>query len=194
MSLTAPLQALALALALIAAASPAAAQLDRFFGRYVGDGVLHDLRSGDAEQRDVLTSIAPFGDGGFAIRWSSVVRVDGRRDVPGVRHLVRAIAFEPAADGDYFRRAPDYDPFRVRERLEPMAGDALAWAAVDGDTLDIFIFAVTGDGVGEMQQHRRVLTEAGLRLAYTGLVDGVVVSTGAGRMVRVGDPVALDRR
>lgn len=180
------------ALALAVVTDAAASELDRFFGRYVGDGRLHDLETGEVEERDVLTSIEPFGDGGFAVRWSSVVRVDGRRDVPGVRHLVRALAFEPARDGDYFLRAPDYDPFRLRERLEPMAGDALAWASVDGERLDIYVFAVTGEGVGELQRHRRVLTESGLRLAYTGLVDGVVVTTGSGRMVRVGEPVPLD--
>ena len=178
---------------LVLAPAPAAAQLEPFFGRYVGDGRLHDLVTGEVEERDLLTSIAPFGHGGFEIRWSSVVRVDGKRDVPGVRHVLRTLAFEPAEDGDYFLRAPDYDPFRLRERLEPMAGDALAWATVDGDVLDIYVFAVTGDGAGELQRHRRVLTETGLRLAYTGLVDGVVVSTGSGRMVRVGEPVVLDR-
>ena len=179
-------------LVLLARIDPAAAGLDDFFGRYVGDGRLHDLQTGEVEERDVLTSIEPFGEGGFAVRWSSVVRFDGARDVPGVRHLVRALAFEPAGDGDYYLRAPDYDPFRLRERLEPMAGDALAWATVDGDRLDIYVFAVSGDGAGELQRHRRVLTASGLRLAYTGLVDGIVVTTGAGRMVRVGEPVPLD--
>jgi hypothetical protein len=110
-----------------------------------------------------------------------------------VRHLVRALAFEPAEDGGYYLRAPEYDPFRLRERLEPMAGDALAWATVEGGMLDIYVFAVTGRGVGELQRHRRVLTETGLTLAYTGVVDGVVVSNGSGRMVRVGDPAALDQ-
>ncbi len=181
-------------LALAVVAAPASAGLDAFFGRYVGDGQLHDLRAGAIEQRDVLTSIAPFGEGGFAVRWSSVVRVGGRRDVQGVRHLVRTLAFEPARDGDYFLRAPDYDPFRLREQLEPMSGDALAWATVDGDILDIYVFAVTGTGAGELQRHRRVLTEIGLTLEYTGLVDGVVVTTGAGRMVRVGEPLTLEGR
>ena len=191
----APLRlALVVVIGLIAAADPASAQLDRFFGRYVGDGRLHDLVTGEVEERDLLTSIEPFGEGGFAVRWSSVVRIDGARDVPGVRHLVRALAFEPAGDGDYYLRAPDYDPFRLRERLEPMAGDALAWATVEGDTLDIYVFAVTGAGAGELQRHRRVRTATGMNLAYTGLVDGVVVTNGSGRMVRVGDPVRLDGR
>lgn len=183
--------ALLVALAGLVLASPAGASLDDFFGRYVGDGRLHDLRAGEIQHRDVVTSIEAFGEGGFAVRWSSVVRVEGRRDVPGVRHLVRALAFEPARDGDFFLRAPDYDPFRLRDELEPMTGDALAWAKVEGDTLDIYVFAVTGAGAGELQRHRRVLTEIGLTLEYTGLVDGVVVTTGSGRMVRVGAPVAL---
>ncbi|MFP4126570.1 MAG: hypothetical protein ACLFU0_07985 [Alphaproteobacteria bacterium] len=179
---------------LLLAAGPAAAELEPFFGRYVGDGELHDTVTGEVEERDLLTSIGAFGDGGFAIRWSSVVRVDGRRDVPGVRHVLRTLAFEPAEDGDYFRRAPDYDPFRQRERLEPMAGDALAWATIAGDTLDIYVFAVTAEGAGELQRHRRELTKHGLALDYLGLLDGVIVSEGSGRMVRVGLPVNLGER
>ena len=193
MTATGRVLALVVLVAGLTAAGPAAAQLDAFFGSYVGDGELNDLVSGEVEERDILTSIAPFGHGGFEVRWSSVVRVGGQRDVPGVRHVLRALAFEPAEDGDYYLRAPDYDPFRVRREVEPMAGDALAWATVDGDTLDIYVFAVTGEGAGELQQHRRVLTETGMRLAYTGLVDGVIVTQGSGRMVRVGDPVALDQ-
>lgn len=183
--------AVLIVVALVAGPAPALAQLDSFFGRYVGDGRLHDLGTGEVEERDLLTSIQPYGEGGFAVRWSTVVRIDGERDVPGVRHLVRALAFEPAGDGDYYLRAPDYDPFRVRERLEPMAGDALAWATVAGGTLDIYVFAVTGAGAAELQRHRRVRTESGMNLAYTGLIDGMVVTNGSGRMVRVGDPVRL---
>jgi hypothetical protein len=177
---------------LLAAPTPAGAEPDDFFGSYVGAGRLRDLLSGEVERRDLLTAIEPYGDGGFAVRWSSVVLVDGRRDVPGVRYLVRALAFEPVEEGDYYLRAPEYDPFRLRERLEPMAGDALAWARIEGDVLDIYVFAVTGEGAGELQRHRRVLTEIGLDLAYTGLVDGVVVSNGSGRMVRVEDAVEID--
>jgi hypothetical protein len=163
-----------------------------FFGSYVGAGVLRDLVTGEVERRDLVTSIGPYGDGGFAVRWSSVVLVDGRRDVQGVEHLVRALAFEPVEDGDYYLRAPEYDPFRLRDRLEPMAGDALAWARIEGDLLDIYVFAVTGEGAGELQRHRRVLTDIGLDLAYTSFVDGIVVSDGSGSMVRVGDTVETD--
>ena len=38
----------------------------------------------------------------------------------------------------------------------------------------------------------RALIESGLWLAYTGLVDGVVVTSGSGRMVRVGEPAVID--
>lgn len=186
-------RAVRLALAvLLAVPTSARAEPVEFFGSYVGAGVLRDLVTGEVERRDLVTSIGPYGDGGFAVRWSSVVLVDGRRDVQGVEHLVRALAFEPVEDGDYYLRAPEYDPFRLRDRLEPMAGDALAWARIEGDLLDIYVFAVTGEGAGELQRHRRVLTDIGLDLAYTSFVDGIVVSDGSGSMVRVGDTVETD--
>jgi len=184
----------ALPLAVALALSPlpaAAAELEEFFGQYVGRATLHEHGEGAVEERDVITSIDAFGDGGFEVRWSSVVLADGRRDRPGVRYLLRTLAFEPVADGAYYLRVQDYDPFKVRDELEPMAGDALAWAALADDTLDIYVFALTGDGAGELQHHRRELTEAGMRLAYTGLVDGFVETTGEGTLVRVGEPVDL---
>ncbi len=168
---------------LLAIASPGWA-FEAFLGRFVGSATLVDA-SGAVQERDVTTRIERYGEGGFSVEWTSVIRVDGLRDVPGVRQVVRSLAFEPAGEGAYFLAAPDYDPFTVRDPLEPMAGDALAWAAVDDDVLDIFIFVIGEDGLTELQHHRRELTDAGLDLHYLGLVDAEITTEGRGRMVRV---------
>ena len=174
----------AFALVTLLAAAPSRA-FEAFLGDYVGAAELTDVESGAVEARDVTTTIERFGEGGFKIRWTSVILVDGRRDVRGVRRVVRELAFEPAGDGGYFLQAPDYDPFRLREPLEPMAGDALAWATVAGERMDVFVFALRQSGASELQHHRRTLTALGLELAYRGLVDVEIVTRGAGRMVRV---------
>ncbi len=168
----------------LAIATPALA-IERFFGTYVGDAELVDLATGTVQERDVITVIQNHGERGFRIDWQSVVRVDGRRDVPGVRLFVRTAAFDRARGATYFLQSPDYDPFRIRETLEPMAGDALAWAAVEGDDLHLYIFALTDQGVAELQHHRRRLTDDGMELVYQGIVDGRLTSHAAGHMVKV---------
>ncbi len=158
---------------------------DAFLGTYVGAAELEDLTTGAIEERDVSTEIEPYGEGGFAVAWTSVIRVDGRRDVPGVRVVERRLSFQPVDNGAYYLQVPDYDPFRLREALEPMEGDALAWASIDGDTLDIWVTALTNKGEGELQLHRRVRDEVGLTLDFESFVGGIVRARGAGRMVRV---------
>ncbi|TVQ29141.1 MAG: hypothetical protein EA356_17370 [Geminicoccaceae bacterium] len=171
-------------LGLVALGTPARA-VEHMFGTFVGAAELVDLATGTVQERDVITVIERHGERGFRLDWQTVVREGGRRDVPGVRLVVRSATFEPVRGAGYFMQTPDYDPFRVRERLEPMAGDALAWALVEGDTLDVYVFAITEAGLAELQHHRRILTDEGMQLTYQGIVDGAVVARATGRMVRV---------
>jgi hypothetical protein len=173
-----------LALALLVAARPAPA-VEAFFGTFVGAAELVDVVTGEVQQRDVVTVIQRHGEAGFRIDWQTVVRASGRRDVPGVRLLLRGAAFEPVRGGDYYVQSADYDPFTVREDLEPMAGDALSWATVDGPELHLYVFAIGEAGVAELQHHRRRLTDDGMTLVYQGIVDGRVTNRATGQLVRV---------
>ncbi len=174
-----------LAIAVGLLVSGPALAFEAFLGRYVGSAELADLKDDAVEERDVGTDIEPYGEGGFKVTWESVIRVDGRRDVPGVRRVVRSFGFEPVDAGAYFVQAPDYDPFKLREDVEPMAGDALAWASVDGDVLDIWVAALQEDGEAELQHHRRTLTGSGLELTFAAYAAGEVLSRGTGRMDKV---------
>lgn len=165
-------------------ATPSAA-FEPFLGKYVGAAEIEHAKTGEFEDRDVSTIIEPYGEGGFSVTWASVIRIDGRRDMPGVRLVERRMAFEPVEGGAYYLHVPDYDPFKVREALEPMEGDALAWASVQGDTLDIWVTALNNAGEAELQLHRRVRNEVGLTLDFEAFVGGVVRARGVGRMVRV---------
>ncbi|MFW5835174.1 MAG: hypothetical protein ACOCYE_13865 [Pseudomonadota bacterium] len=171
-------------LALLGASLPARA-IDAFFGTFVGAAELIDVVTGEKQQRDVVTVIQRHGEAGFRIDWQTVVRTGGRRDVPGVRFLVRSAAFEPVRGGGYYVQAADYDPFTVRETLEPMAGDALAWATVDGPDLHLYVFAISEAGGAELQHHRRRLTDDGMTLVYQGIIDGRVTTRATGQLVRV---------
>ncbi len=175
---------LAVAVVCALAANGPALALERFLGTFVGDAELVDLVRGTVQERDVVTVVQRHGERGFRIDWQSVIRIDGRRDVPGVRLVLRTAAFEPSGGG-YFLQSPDYDPFRVRETLEPMAGDPMAWATIDGDELDLYVFALTDEGLAELQHHRRRLTPDGMELIYQGVVDGRIVARAVGRMVKV---------
>lgn len=178
------MRAAALALLALLAAAPASA-FEAFLGTYVGAAQLVNAKTGAVQERDVTTTIEAYGQGGFSVTWTTVIRVDGRRDVPGVRLVRRRLAFEAVDGGAYYLQAPDYDPFELREPLEPMAGDALAWATVDGNVLDIWVAALTEAREGELQLHRRVVDDEGLSLHYNAFVAGRVGNIGSGRMVRV---------
>lgn len=179
------LRSLLAVLALVLLPIAPAFAFETFLGTYVGGAELVDTASGQVEQRDVETVIEPFGDGGFRVTWRSVVRKDGRRDVPGVRLVVRSLTLEPVSGSPYFVNSPDYDPFSLRETLEPMAGDALAWATVEAGELHLFVFAIGEEGQAELQHHRRRLTPDGMALDYLGIVDGKVLTRGTGHMVKV---------
>lgn len=87
------------ALAIVAVSDPAAAEdLSRFFGTYVGRATAENLVTGVREERDIDIVIAPFGDDGLRIDWTTVGLVDGRRDVPGVRRWAQTASFKPSPD------------------------------------------------------------------------------------------------
>jgi hypothetical protein len=175
---------------LLAALAPAAAkagELDRFFGSYVGraeeggaDG------GGPRELRDVDLVIGPEGQGGLVVRWTNVTLVDGRRDVPGVRRRTDEVRLTPAGKGRpglYLARAP-YDPFTERERPDPVAGEPVRWATVEGDALRTYSLVVLEDGRYELQVYARALTPEGVALDWRRIVDGETVRRMTGRTVR----------
>ena len=181
-----PLRAL-FALGLLALAGvadkAAAADLDKFFGTYVGNA--QELSDTEPMARDMDIVIEPYHDEGFQIHWITVTKVDGRRDVPGVERTLQSAFFEPAEDRSLFVEIEADNPFREREAKAPMSGHAVRWASVDGDTLHVYSFAVLEDGRYELQIYERSLTDVGLDIIFRRFDDGELVRQVKGSTVRV---------
>jgi len=161
-----------------------AAALEEFFGTYVGHAYVEDLASGTTSSRDMDIVIEPFADDGFRIYWITVVKVDDRRDLPGVRRMVQSAAFEPNDDGSFFVEVAEANPFREREEMEPMRGHAVRWANIDDQTLHVYSFVVLEDGRYELQVYDRILTDIGLDIVFRRFDDGELVRQIDGRTVR----------
>jgi hypothetical protein len=161
-----------------------AATLKDFFGAYVGHAQVEDVATGTTSSRDMDIVIEPFDDDGFRIYWITVIKVDGRRDVPGVRRLVQSAAFEPDDDGSFYVEVAEANPFREREEMEPMSGHAVRWANINDDTLHVYSFVVLEDGRYELQVYDRILTDIGLNIVFRRFDDGKLVRQIDGRTVR----------
>jgi hypothetical protein len=171
---------------LAVAGGPVHAQgdLERFFGAYVGVAEVTETQTGETKQRDMDIVIEPYHDNGFMIHWVNVTLVDGRRDLPGVERRIQQVRFEPAEGRDLFIEVEADNPFREREEIQPMHGDPVRWASLDGDRLHVYAFVVTEDGTYELQIYDRVLTEKGIDIEFQRIVDGEVLRRISGSTAR----------
>jgi hypothetical protein len=162
----------------------AAPGLEPFFGAYVGVAEVEDPKTGDVRQRDMDIVIEPYQDDGFMVHWINVTLVDGRRDLPGVERRVQTALFEKADDRDMYVEVSEKNPFREREETEPMRGDPVRWASIDGNTLHVYAFVVTEDGAYELQIYDRVLTDKGIDIKFQRIVDDEVLRRIVGTTAR----------
>lgn len=175
----------ALAAALFVAALPArAADLERFFGAYVGVAKVEDLENGETLRRDMDIVIEPYQQSGFRIRWINVTLVDGQRDREGVERRVQEVIFKRSGKKGLYTEVPPQNPFREADPHEPLRGDAVRWARIDGDHLHVHSFVVLDDGAYELQDYDRALTGKGIDITFRRVVDGELVRRITGTTVR----------
>jgi hypothetical protein len=167
----------------VAALHAAPSDLEPFFGSYVGVAKVEDA-TGETSQRDMDIVIQPYHENGFRIDWINVTLVDGRRDVPGVERRVQSALFEPVPNRDMYIEVEPEDVFRERKAAQPMRGDPVRWANIDGPRLHVYAFEVLEDGTYELQIYDRVLTEKGIDIAFQRIVDGEVVRRISGTTAR----------
>jgi hypothetical protein len=158
--------------------------LKPFFGSYVGVATVEDTKTGEIGQRDMDIVIQPYRDGGFRIDWINVTLVDGRRDLPGVERRVQSALFEPIEDRDMYVEVAAENLFQEREETQPMRGDPVRWASIDGPRMHVYAFEVLEDGTYELQIYDRVLTEKGIDIAFQRIVDGEVMRRISGTTAR----------
>ena len=178
--------AIGLAIAALALAAPAVADtIDPFVGTYVGTAQVLGSDGEVTEERDMDITIAAERGGGFSITWINVTRVDGRRDVPGVRRRVDEVMMEPGDRNGVFLEKTQRSLFERRQDVDVISGDPMRWARIDGDSLGLFSLVVKADGGYELQSYERILTEDGLAIEFSRVINGEVTRRIVGRTIRV---------
>jgi hypothetical protein len=167
------LLALTCAFALAAAAmapsrgdAEGSAPIKDFYGQFKGQGIAKNRDSLDFYRslRDLDTIIEPAGEGGFTVRWTTVIR-DG--DVG--RKIDNTMTFAPSGKPNVFKAV---------DASDPIVTGYYAWARIDGRTLTINVLEVGDEGAGRWQVYERRLTGDGMELTFRRLD-----ATGALRIV-----------
>lgn len=174
-----------IAFAAVLAALPArAAELGDFLGIWVGVSEDFDGNGHQLAERHVDMVITEAGSKGFRIELTSVVLVDGRRDVEGVRRRAYTAEFGLSDNGRFYVAKEAFDPFEERKSTEMLAGEPLEWAQIDGSSLVVYTFAVLDDGRYEAQVYERALDGNVMQTVYERRIDGALERQTAGQMVR----------
>ncbi len=170
-------------------AAPAWAQnpIERFFGNFVGAGTAERPGETTIEQRDMDVSIAAYKGTGFTIKWITVIRgPQGERAGADVRRREIEDDFVLSENlENIFILAPKGGMFTRAKLPNPLEGDPMRWASVDGDTLTIYSLGIAPRGGAELQIYHRTLTETGLKTHFLRMEDEVVVVRVDGELTRI---------
>ncbi len=147
-----------------------------FFGNFSGSGLAdaEDIAYLGVTERDLDVRIAPAADGGFTVAWTTVLR-EGSSQAPSIRRKATTMSFAPGTRPGVFRAADNGDP---------LAGGTIAWARINRETLNIYLFSVRDDGRHELQTYARTLSGTGMDLVYTRIVDGERQRRVRGKLVK----------
>ena len=147
------------------ATSALRAEIERFVGDYSGSAEV-DLYDGTRAKRDMSVSISKT-KAGFSVKWSSTTYRDGKSKEKSYQ-----IGFVPTERGDVFAAAMKQNVFGHEVPLDPMKGEPYVWARIIGDTLTVYSLFVNEEGGYEIQQFDRTLTEGGLMLDFSAILNG----------------------
>ena len=151
------------------AAMPAAADLSRFNGTFVGNAEI-TTENGEAEPRDLTTTIKADGDS-FELIWTSVTyRGDGR-----TKSVTYDIEFVPSTRENIYQSAMKTNLFGKATPLDPLLGEPFVWARFEGDTFSVFSLFINETGDYDMQEFHRTLVPDGLDLFFRRVHNGVPV-------------------
>lgn len=182
---TSGLLVLAVALTLASAPATADSHLEKFIGAFVGSGAA-TVDGGAQEQRDLDVTVEPYKDGGFTLKWITVVRAaNGERTGDDVRRREVEENFVPVEDREnVFVLDGKGGLFQKAETPDPMKGDPIRWAAIEDDAMTVYSMAVGPGGGAELHVYRRTLTEKGMAVSFLRLQDERVAVEMSGELVR----------
>ena len=177
----------------VAAALPAGASMaiaaegqESFYGSFVGSGTAKRVIENVTEQRDLDVTVQAFKKGGFTIKWITVVRgADGERVGDDVKRREVEENFVPLEEKkDVYILAPKGGLFQKAELPNPLRGEPMRWATIEGDAMTIYSMAISETGGSELQVYRRKLTEKGMDVSFLRMHDEIVELEMKGKLVR----------
>lgn len=164
-----------------------AATIDDFVGRW--QGIELEI-SGDAPDLALEPGHLDFEigrkDGGFRISWTGLGRADN-----GLRPQTVEADFVPTERPGVFA----YDPgspsllgrlFADPSTGNPLEGDTLLWARLEGETLTVYGLSIGSDGGFELERYARTLDDGGIAVRYTHRAENDRVVTVEGRLAAAG--------
>jgi len=150
-----------------------------FSGHWQGSGLSESEVSSTFRltARDLDVTIKPTADG-FALTTTTVQRKKGDPNNPKAVRKTTEVTFRPGAKPGIWLGGSNRDP---------MAADAYVWARIKGQTLIVHALRVDDDGASNQLIYRRTLSASGMALNFQRLVDGELVRTVKGRLVKTAD-------
>jgi hypothetical protein len=175
----------------ILAASPALGQGGlpaSFHGDWQGEELTVDDGSTELEvTAEDLNVRIESDDSGFRMRWTALSR-KGAGD-PLARSEVEA-RFEPTDRPGVFAFDPEQSSmllslFGDPATSNPLEGEPLLWARLDGETVSVYGLAINPDGSFDLYQHVRALSAEGMTVRHTHRTERELLIL-EGRLVRAG--------
>ncbi|MEQ8745383.1 hypothetical protein [Pyruvatibacter sp.] len=169
---------LAAALAAIAAmfGAPAAnafTGIEPFLGQWLGEGVTAStgaMENVDFRGTDLDVQIYPKGATGFIVSQREVLWSAGEEE----QHSM-TLVFDPTDQPGVFEAQTD---------CNPVSTVGCAWARIAGDTLTITMLSFQRADEANYRVYKRTLTDNGLELAYSHVVDDKVAESFEGFAIR----------
>lgn len=160
--------------------------VDKFFGSYVGSGTAERVDRKESEIHDLDVTVESYKDDGFKLKWITVVRgADGARTGEDVKRREVEENFVPVEDKEnVFVLSADGVLFQKSELPNPLLGQAISWASIDGNVMKVYSLAIGETGTSELQVYRRTLTEKGMGIVFIRLQDDDVKVRMQGTLVR----------
>jgi hypothetical protein len=164
----------------------AAEEPEKFFGSYVGSGTAQRVVENVTEQRDLDVTVEEFKNGGFTIKWITVVRgASGERAGDDVKRREVEENFIPLEDKqDVYILAPKGGLFQKAELPNPLRGEPMRWATIEDGAMTVYSMAITDTGGSELQVYRRTLTDKGMDVSFLRMRDEAVELQMEGTLVR----------
>jgi len=149
--------------------------LGHFFGSFKGTAIASQKfpsGSGKLDIRDLDVTIKPLEKGGFSVSWSTVFRSRKAKQAK-----TRSMTWN-------FQRTVNPKVWRGVRSGDPLVGNALIWARVDGKAMLVYVIELKPSGESAMAIYRRTVINDVMTLEFERRDDGKAVRLVRGHLKR----------